>query len=342
MGASEERVLGGRVDGPGGSAVTQLAQLLGRADAEFDVIGHRLVHGGSSHIAPERITAVLLRDLKKLAALDPEHLPPALRIVAALRRAFPGRPDFACFDTAFHHGMPDEASRFALPRKYFRAGIRRYGFHGLSFSFLMEELARLAGRPAARGKVLLAHLGGGASLAAVRGGKPIDTTMGFMPSGGLMMATRCGDLDPGVILRLWESGLSRAALSRLVNQESGLLGVSGRSADLRVVQARARRDPACDLAIRMLGYSALKHAGAMAAALGGLDTLVFSGGIGEHSPAIRARIARGLGFAGVAIDPARNRRNAPVISRPGSRITVRVIATDEERMIARAGVRLFS
>jgi acetate kinase len=176
----------------------------------------------------------------------------------------------------------------------------------------------------------------------VRRGKPIDTTMGFMPSGGLMMATRCGDLDPGVILRLLELGLSPRQVSRVVNQRSGLLGVSGLTGDMRVLEQRASRDAACERAVRMFGYTALKFAGAMIAALGGLDTLVFSGGIGEHSPMTRARIAGGLAFAGVKLDPARNRANAPVISRPRSRITVRVIPTDEERMIARAGARLFA
>lgn len=357
IGAHERRLFAGNIGSSGKKGARALVEALAKAEGLPALIGHRIVHGGENHVAPERITPRVLRDLHKLAALDPEHLPPAFDVIAALLQAFPRKTHYACFDTAFHRDLPEVARCFPIPLRYYHAGIRRFGFHGLSYAYLLEELARVGGRKAAQGRVLLAHLGSGASLAAVRKGKPIDTTMGFMPSGGLMMATRSGDLDPGVILHLvqneWRrrpgaSARNKAAgsppqrLSAIVNEQSGMLGVSGYSGDVRKLMARGRRDRRCALALEMFIYIARKQCGALIAALGGVDTIVFSGGIGEHAPEIRAGIAAGLGFAGVTLDPARNRRSAAVISAPGAPITVRVIATDEERMIARAGARIFA
>lgn len=357
MGAHERRLFAGNIGSSGKKGARALVEALTKADLPAALIGHRIVHGGAHHVAPERITPGVLRDLHKLAALDPEHLPPAFDVLSALLQAFPRATQYACFDTAFHRDLPEVTRCCPLPIRYYHAGIRRYGFHGLSYTYLLEELARLGGRKAARGRVLLAHLGSGASLAAVKDGKPVDTTMGFMPSGGLMMATRSGDLDPGVVLHLvqneWRrrptaSARNKAAgsppqrLSAIINEQSGMLGVSGYSGDLRKLLARAARHRRCALAVEMFIYNARKQFGAMIAALGGVDTIVFSGGIGQHSPEARAGIAAGLRYAGVALDPARNRRSAAVISAPGRAVTVRVIATDEERMIARAGARLFA
>lgn len=350
---SERRLAVGTIGQAGNDGARALLEAIAPVATGVTLVGHRIVHGGPRHMAPEIVTSALLRDLRRLAGLDPEHLPPALEVLEALRRRLPAARHYACFDTAFHRDLPAVARRFALPARYDRAGVRRYGFHGLSYEYLMEELERMAGRAAARGRVLLAHLGSGASLAAVKGGRPVDTTMGFMPSGGLMMATRCGDIDPGALLRIAEIEWKRPAfakasagrlsrLSHVVNQESGLLGVSGYSADLRDVMARARRDPRCRLAADLFAYTAVKFAGALVAAMGGVDTLVFSGGIGEHSPWMRRRIAAGLAFAGVKVDRRRNRRGEGLISPPRAGVAVRVIPTDEERMIARAGARLFA
>jgi acetate kinase len=344
LGRGESRLAGAHVDRSGSAGAQVLVQALSESAGAIDLVGHRIVHGGPRHVAPERVTAALLRDLRQFSALDPEHLPPALDVLGALRRALPRARHYVCFDTAFHRDMPEVAQRYPLAEHYFHEGVRRYGFHGLSYAYLMAELERVAGRRAARGRVLLAHLGSGASLAAVRRGKPVDTTMGYMPSGGLMMATRTGDLDPAVVLRMAQErgGKPLARLSAILNQQSGLLGVSGRSGDLRAVTARAARDRRCALAVDLFVYTAVKFAGALIAAMGGIDTLVFSGGIGEHAPEIRARIADGLAFAGVALDARRNGRGAALLSSRRSRVAVRMIPTDEERMIARAGARLFA
>lgn len=344
MARGERRLAGAHVDRSGSAGARVLVEALGGSAGAIDLVGHRIVHGGPRHVAPERVTAALLRDLRQFSALDPEHLPPALDVLGALRRALPRARHYVCFDTAFHRDMPEVAQRYPLPEHYFREGVRRYGFHGLSYAYLMAELERVAGKRAARGRVLLAHLGSGASLAAVRGGRPVDTTMGYMPSGGLMMGTRTGDLDPAVVLRMAQEkgGKPLARLSTILNQQSGLLGVSGLSGDLRAVMARAARDRRCALAVDLFVYTAVKFAGALIAAMGGIDTLVFSGGIGEHAPEIRARIADGLGFAGVALDARRNRRGAALLSTGRSHVAVRMIPTDEERMIARAGARLFA
>ena len=299
-------------------------------------VGHRIVHGGPTHFDPTPITAAVLADLRRAVPFDPAHLPGELELVAAVGRRLPGVVQVACFDTAFHRDLPAVARALPIPRRYAAAGVRRYGFHGLSYAYLLGELGRVAGPAAAGGRVILAHLGSGASLAAVRGGKCIDTTMGLTPAGGLVMGTRTGDLDPGVLVHLLRTdGLSADALDRLVNRESGLLGMSETSADLHDLLAQQGTDPRAAEAVELFCYQARKWVGAMAAALGGLDTLVFAGGIGEHAAEVRGRICDGLGFLGVRLDPAANVAHAPVIS-AGGPVSVRVIPTDEEVQIARS------
>jgi acetate kinase len=303
-------------------------------------VGHRVVHG-MAHRQPERVTPALLAELHRTTPYDPDHLPREIELIRAFRQRHPKLPQVACFDTAFHRTMPRVARLLAVPRRYTAQGMERYGFHGLSYAYLMEELARLGDPAARKGRVILAHLGNGASLAAVRDGKSIDTSMGFTPAAGLVMSTRSGDLDPGLL-----SFLSRTQkmtpwqFERMVNHESGLLGVSGTSSDMRDLLAVEGRDVRAAEAVALFCYQAKKWTGAYAAALGGVDTLVFAGGIGENCPSIRRRICAGLGFLGIELDPARNRRNAPLISSPASPVSVRVIRTDEERMIARCVGRL--
>ncbi len=304
------------------------------------VVGHRVVHGGPRHFEPELITPEVLADLRSIVPLDPNHLPAEIRLIEAFGQRLPDVPQIACFDTAFHRDLPTVAKLLPIPRRYADAGLRRFGFHGLSYSFLLEELERQAGAEVANGRVILAHLGSGASMAAVVGGKCIDTTMGLTPTGGLVMGTRTGDLDPGVMLYLARSeGLTTDQLDDVVNSDSGMLGLSGTSADVRDLLAREATDSRAAEALDVFCYQARKWIGTLAAALGGLDTLVFSGGIGEHSPPIRERICRDLGFLGLHLDASANTANAPVISSDGSRVSVRVIPTDEEQMIARIALR---
>ncbi len=306
--------------------------------ASVAAVGHRVVQGGA-RAEPERVTPQLLRDLRRLAPFDPEHLPRELGLIEAVARRHPGVPQVACFDTAFHRGMPRVATLLPLPRRLAAKGVERYGYHGLSFSYLMEELRRLA-PAAASGRVILAHLGSGASLAAVHRGRSRDTSMGFTPAAGLVMGTRTGDLDPGLAYYLARTErLTAARFQRMVSHESGLRGVSGTSSDVRELLAREGKDPRAADALALFCYQARKWIGAYAAALGGLETLVFAGGIGEHAPAIRARICAGLEFLGVAVHRSRNARSAALISTDSGRVAVRVIPTDEELMIARAVCR---
>jgi len=299
-------------------------------------VGHRIVHGGPQYAWPRRISSEVIQELKRIAPLDPDHLPGEIALLQAFLGRFPHVPQVACFDTAFHHDMPRVAQQLPVPRRYASVGVRRYGFHGLSYTYLLGELARVAGPEAARGRLVLAHLGAGASMAAVRGGKCVDTTMAFTPTAGLMMGTRAGDLDPGVLLYLMRNeGMTAKQIDDLVNRQSGLLGVSGLSSDMRELLERESTDPHAAEAVELFCYQARKYAAAMAAAAGGLDTLVFAGGIGERSAPIRARICAGLEFLGVHIDPSRNASHGPVISPEGSPVTVRVIPTDEEIAIAR-------
>jgi acetate kinase len=302
----------------------------------LDAAGHRLVHGGSTYRRPQRITPALLRALEGLVRLAPEHLPHEIKAIKVLAGFYPDLEQVACFDTSFHMTMPEVARLYALPAKFRRQGVRRYGFHGLSYEYILDELRREAGRRAARARVIIAHLGNGASMAAVHRGKSLETTMGFTPAGGLVMSTRTGDLDPGVVLFLLaEKGMSPASVSALVNHRSGLLAVSGLSSSMKDLLAREARNSRAAEAVALFCYQARKSLGALAAVLGGLDTLVFTGGIGENSPPVRGRICRGLEYLGVYLDPSRNTANAPVISREKSGVTIRVIKTNEELMVAR-------
>ena len=300
-------------------------------------VGHRVVHGGPTYSEPQRITAKVLDEPRQFSAFDPEHLPEEIRLIDAFQRRFPGLPQVACFDTAFHHDMPRVAQMVPIPRRYRGQGVRRYGFHGLSYEFLVSELARLAGTPTAHGRVILAHLGNGASLAAVHDGKSMDTSMSFTPASGVPMSTRSGDLDPGLVSYLAHTErMSAKRFNEMVNLHSGLLGVSETSSDMRDLLDRETRDVRSAEAIELFCYQVKKQIGAFAAALGGLDTLAFAGGIGENAPSVRARICDGMGFLGIALDEKRNEASEGLISATGSRVTVRVIHTDEELMIARS------
>jgi acetate kinase len=300
-------------------------------------VGHRVVHGGPTYAEPIRVTPAVITELKRLSPLDPRHLPAEIDLIEAFIKHLPDVPQVACFDTAFHHDLPRCSRLLPVPRRFEAQGVRRYGFHGLSYTYLMGEVERLAGREVAGGRIILAHLGSGASMAAVRGGHPIDTTMSFTPTAGLVMATRCGDVDPGFLIYVMRSqGAGPDAIDELVNSQSGLLGVSETSPDMRDLLQREADDPRSADAICLFCYQAKKWIGALAAALGGLDLLVFSGGIGEHASPVRARICEGLEFLGIQVDAARNQRNADVISAEGTPVAVRVIPTDEEVVIARS------
>jgi acetate kinase len=308
---------------------------------ELTAVGHRVVHGGPKYSQPQRITAEMVEELHQLSPFDPEHLPEEILLTEAFHRRFPDLPQVACFDTAFHHDLPRVARLLPIPRRYEAQGVRRYGFHGLSYAFLMGELARLAGAEAAHGRVILAHLGNGASLAAVCDGKPVDTSMSFTPTAGVPMSTRSGDLDPGLVWYLARSEkMSAKQFNELVNFQSGLLGVSETSSDMRELLEHEAGDVRAAEAVALFCYQVKKWIGAFAAALGGLDTLVFAGGIGENAPTVRTRICDGLGFLGIELEEKRNAANAGVISAVNSRVPIRVIHTDEEWMIAKTACRV--
>ena len=301
----------------------------------FTAVGHRMVHGGPKYSEPQRITTKMVEDLRKLGPFDPDHLPEEILLIETFQRRFPDMPQVACFDTAFHHDLPRVAQLLPIPRRYEAQGVRRYGFHGLSYAFLMGELARLAGTEAAHGRVILAHLGNGASLAAVHHGKSMDTSMSFTPTAGLPMSTRTGDLDPGLVWYLaWSEHLDAQGFNEMVNSKSGLLGVSETSSDMRDLLAHETQDVRAAEAVALFCYQVKKWIGAFAAALGGLDTLVFAAGIGENAPTIRSRICDGLGFLGIQLEEKRNAANEGVISAETSRVPVRIIHTDEEYIIA--------
>jgi acetate kinase len=318
------------------AAVAFLIEWLGRQPffETIRAVGHRIVHG-MKHTEPERITPDLLAELRRIAPIDPDHLPGEITLIEAIQNRYPNLLQIACFDTAFHRTLPRVAQLLPIPRRFDAQGIRRYGFHGLSYMYLLEELGRVAGEEMANGRVILAHLGSGASLAAVRDGHSIDTTMGFTPTGGLPMGTRTGDLDPGVATYLMQSaGLTVTQFNHLINHESGLLGVSETSSDMRDLLTTQASDVRAAEAVDFFCYQTRKGIGAFAAVLGGVDTLIFSGGIGENVAEIRARTCTGLGFLGLDIDYQRNIANAAIISTDSSRVTIRIIPTDEERMIA--------
>jgi acetate kinase len=308
--------------------------------ASIGGVGHRVVHG-MLRTAPELVSAGLLQELRKIIPFDPEHLPRELELIEALRRRRPELRQVVCFDTAFHRSMPRIATLLPIPRRYFARGVQRYGFHGLSYQFLMQELARIGDPAAVTGRVILAHLGSGASLAAVQNGRCIDTSMGFTPAAGLVMGTRSGDLDPGLMSYLaMTDAMTAERFQVMVNHESGLLGISESSADVRDLLDREAGDPRAAEALALFCYQARKWIGSFAAALGGLDTLVFTGGIGENSGAVRGRICEGLNHLGIEIDENANGRNAQCISRDTGAVRVRVIATDEESVIAASSIRV--
>jgi acetate kinase len=320
------------------AAIEPLTQLLEQEVRFSEVIGagHRVVHGARRHTRSEVITPALLADLKQFGPYDPEHLPAEIDLIEAMQARLPRLPQVACFDTAFHRDLPSVARILSLPRRFYDMGVQRYGFHGLSYSYLLDELRRVAGDEAANGRLILAHLGNGASMAAVRGGKSLDTTMAATPASGIVMSSRAGDLDPGLVSFLeLAAGVTPEQFRHMVNYESGLRGVSDTTSDMRDLLAHEAEDPRAADAVALFCYTAKKQIGAYAAALGGLDTLVFAGGIGEHAPPVRARICAGLEFLGLSLDEAANAANAAVISTPASRVAVRVMKTDEEIQIAR-------
>ena len=299
-------------------------------------VGHRVVHGGPKYYKAQRITAEMITALKQLSPFDPDHMPEEILLTEAFHRRFPDLPQVACFDTAFHHDLPRVAQMLPIPRRYEAQGVRRYGFHGLSYTFLMEELDRLAGPEVAQGRVILAHLGNGASLAAVRNGKSVDTSMSFTPTAGVPMSTRSGDLDPGLVWYLARTEkMSAKEFNHMVNFQSGLLGISETSSDMRDLLKHEAQDVRAAEAVALFCYQVKKWVGAFAAALGGVETLVFSGGIGENAPPVRARICDGLRFLGIELEEKHNAANAGVISSASSRVVVRVIHTNEEQMIAK-------
>ncbi len=302
---------------------------------EIRAIGHRIVHGGQHYLEPSPIDSPMLEELQTLRVFDPDHLPAELALVKYFAKHFPRLTQVACFDTAFHRDLPAVAKLLPIPRKYAEQGVRRYGFHGLSYSYLMRELEREAGTETAQGRIILAHLGNGASMAAVHRGHCLDTTMAFSPTAGLVMSTRSGDLDPGVAAFLArKEGMTTLQFYRMVNTQAGLLGISETSSDTRDLLERESHDTRAAEALAVFCYQAKKWIGAFSAVLGGLETLVFAGGIGENSDVLRGRICAGLAFLGIDLDPQRNRAGAGVISRDTSRVTVRVIRTDEELEMA--------
>jgi len=298
-------------------------------------IGHRIVHG-MKYTAPQKITSELIDEIKSLSLYDPEHVPGEVALIEILMKKYPDEIHVACFDTSFHTMMPEVAKWIPVPRRFKAQGVQRYGFHGLSYSYLLEELNRLAGSESANGRIIMAHLGNGASLAAVKNGKSIDTSMGFTPTGGLLMGTRTGDLDPGVAFYLLQAEkLNLQQFNHLINHESGLLGISGMSSDMRELLKDQANDSRAAEAIDVFNYQTKKWIGSFAAALGGVDTLIFSGGIGENASQIRASICSDLEFLGITLDESRNVKHEGIISSDSSRVCVRVIRTNEQLMIAR-------
>ncbi len=298
-------------------------------------VGHRVVHGGTQLRDHTVITKRVVAKLKGSIPLDLAHLPEEIMLIETMAREFPATVGVACLDTAFHRNMPVVAQQLPIPRRFMRQGIRRFGFHGLSYSYLMESLIHLA-PDKAHGRIILAHLGSGASMAAVKAGQAMDTTMSFTPTAGLVMATRPGDMDPGLLVHLMRQiPLTPTAADRFINQNCGLRGVSGHSGDMRELHRLAGKNPACRDAINFFCYSSQKTIGSLAAGMGGLDVLVFSGGIGENDALVREEICRGLEFLGITLNVRANARAAPIISRHSSRVLVRIIATDEQQMIAR-------
>lgn len=339
--AGEERVEPLRLDTHQGALEWLIRELeRTRVLGSVNAVGHRLVHGGERFRAPVVVTPPVLASLDSVVPLAPLHLPRELGAVRALGRLLPDVPQVACFDTAFHAGLPLEARWFGLPRHLAEQGVHRYGFHGLSCEYVVEALT---GDGVLGERTIVAHLGHGASLTAVRAGASVDTSMGLTPSGGIMMSTRSGDLDPGALLyHMRTAGLTADGAARLVSSESGLLGISGTTDDMRELLRRRSSDAHADEAVRLFCYQASKCVGAFAAALGGLDALVFTGGIGEHAAPVRAAICERLEHLGIRIDAARNDAHAPVVSPADGPVAVRVVRTNEELMIVRHTARTVS
>lgn len=304
------------------------------------VFGHRVVHG-MQHTQAEIITDHLLKELNKIKDYDPDHLPAELQIIQLLKDRHPAALQVACFDTAFHTTIPEVAKKFAIPKSYYDEHIQRYGFHGISYTYLMQELKKQI-RKETNGRIILAHLGNGASLAAVKNGECIDTSMGFTPAGGIVMSTRSGDLDPGIAWYLMQQGMDTKDFNNLVNHKSGLLGISGISSDMQELLKRGEDSQDARLAIDIFCYQVKKFIGGYAATLAGLDILVFSGGIGENSPIIRSRICKGLQYLGVRLSKKKNRKSELLISKSKSAVKVYVIPTNEELMIAQSAKSLYA
>ncbi len=304
------------------------------------VFGHRIVHG-MQHAQAGIITDDLLKELNNIKDYDPDHLPAELQIIQLLKEKCPSVLQVACFDTAFHTTIPEVAKKFAIPKSYYEEHIQRYGFHGISYTYLMQALKK-QDKKEARGKIILAHLGNGASLAAVKNGKCIDTSMGFTPAGGIVMSTRSGDLDPGIAWYLMKKGMDAKAFNNLINHKSGLLGISGISSDMQELLKRKKDSKDARLAIDIFCYQVKKFIGGYAATLAELDVLVFSGGIGEHSPIIRSRICKGLQYFGIELNEKKNKKNEWLISKGSSAVKVYVIPTNEELMIAQNAASLFA
>lgn len=313
-----------------------LQQELARWNTEQRVIaiGHRVVYGvgRSTHAL---ITDALLEEFRASSPIDPEHMPGEIALIELFRSAYPEAISVACFDTVFHHDMPRVSSLLSFPRHFTQAGLRRFGFHGLSCAYLIEELRKIEPE-LADGRIIVAHLGSGSSITAIRGGKTVDTSMGFTPTSGIPMSSRSGDVDPGALLYIMEQGgFSVGDMRRMVNQESGLIGISETTVDMRDLLDREHDDPRAKDAVDLFCYEARKRIGAYAFALGGLDAIIFSGGIGERAPRIRDRILHDGAFLGIDLDHERNEHQGPLISSDTSPVHVRVMHTDEEMMIAR-------
>ena len=316
-------------------AITVIADKLRDLSApEIVGIGHRVVHGGPKLLEHQRITPEVLKQLEAATEFAPLHVPVALRVLRSSQKSFPGVPQFVCFDTAFHRTLPELAARFPLAERFWKAGVRRYGFHGISCESVLHALGADVGE-----RTVIAHLGNGASITAIRHGKSVDTTMGLTPTGGIVMGTRSGDLDPGVLLHILRMNRSSVDESeRLLDKESGLLGISGISSDMRKLQES--EDPQARLAIEMFCRSAKKAIGSFVGVLEGLDLLVFAGGIGEHDAAVREKICQGLAPLGIVLDAASNAKNLGTISGVQSRVRVKIIPAEEEAQIARHVYRL--
>ncbi|HEY8998771.1 MAG TPA: acetate/propionate family kinase [Candidatus Saccharimonadales bacterium] len=313
------------------------------ADKIVVAVGHRIVHGGPKHYKAEIATGGIIEELRSLEAFDPEHLPVELGLVETLQKVLPNAQQILCYDTAFHHDLPTRSRLLPIPRHFETKGVRRYGFHGLSYAYIVEELRRVEGEAAANGKVIIAHLGSGASLAALRDGKSIDTTMSMTPTSGIPMSTRSGDLDPGLLLYLAKTqNYSIEQVHHMANAESGLLGISETTNDMKKLLEIEDDDPRAEDAVDIFCYNVAKTIGGFVAALGGLNTLVFTGGMGENAPKIRARICENLAFLGITLDAMRNEAGARLISVDGARVGVHVIHTDEAATIAKETNELLS